>query len=89
MGMVYHICLCLTKAINFKLKVQLDILQLHCKTSSLFNFFSMPQWRLYTKLTKEYNINGVQRLSVYVYNIEEYFRSALIKLVVINSPVTS
>jgi hypothetical protein len=29
-------------------------------------------------LTKEYNINGVQRLSVYIYNIEVYFRSALI-----------
>jgi hypothetical protein len=48
---------------------------------AVLTFLVCPSGGLYTKLTKEYNINGVQqvqRLSIYVYNIEVYFRSALI-----------
>jgi hypothetical protein len=48
------------------------------KSRAVLTFLVCPSGGLYTKLTKEYNINGVQRLSVYVYNIEVYFRSALI-----------
>ena len=47
------------------------------KPQAVFLAYSMPQWRsvyetnerIQYKLTKEYNINGIQRLSVYVYNI--------------------
>jgi hypothetical protein len=50
------------------------------KMISLSKFFAsggeIREWK--TGLTKEYNINGVQRLLVHVYNIEVYFRSALI-----------
>jgi hypothetical protein len=48
------------------------------KPRAVLTFLVCPSGGLYTKLTKEYNINGVQRLSVYVYNIEVYSRSALI-----------
>jgi hypothetical protein len=46
------------------------------KPRAVLTFLVYPSGCLYTKLTKEYNINGVQRLSVFVYNID--FRSALI-----------
>jgi hypothetical protein len=48
------------------------------KPRAALTFLVCSSGGMYTKLTKEYNINGVQRLSVYFYNIEVYFRSALI-----------